>query len=147
MITLGKFLSLPAGERYLLFSALFHLVTIRVGLWLLPLQQLLKRLPKMAAARDEARASKMLPAERIAWAICVVSRYLPGTRNCLVQALAVQAMLAHRGYSSHLRIGVAKDEEGRFKAHAWVECEGKIVIGGAGVSQYTAFPPLEVQLQ
>jgi hypothetical protein len=56
-------------------------------------------------------------------------------------------MLARRGYPAHLRIGVAKDEGGRLKAHAWVECEGNIVIGSRGVSQYTAFPYLELQGQ
>ena len=152
MKQLVRFLNLTAGERRLLVSALFHLVAIRIGLWVLPLQQLVKRLETLKVSKTLRQAQgrhfrvwNPPPAERIAWAVRVVSRYLPGTRNCLVQSLAAQTMLARRGYSSHLRIGVAKDEEGRLKAHAWVECDGKIVIGGAGASQYTALPHLEVQ--
>ena len=114
-------------------------------MWRIPLRVLLRRLHKMAVERDCLSDSNPLPPERIAWAIRVVSRYLPGTMNCLVQALAAQTMLARWGYASHLRIGVAKDEGGQLKAHAWVECEGKIVIGGVGMSQYTALPYLEVQ--
>ena len=51
-------------------------------------------------------------------------------------------MLARRCYASQLQIGVAR-EEGEFKAHAWVECEGQIIIGAAGVAQYIPFPNLE----
>lgn len=86
-----------------------------------------------------------MPPERIPWAIRVASRYVPRGSNCLVQAVATQAMLARRGRSAQIRIGAAKDNDTQFKAHAWVECEGRIVIGGAGVSQYTPFPPLEIQ--
>ena len=143
MKQLARFLNLTAGERRLLVSALFHLVAIRIGLWVLPLQQLVKRLETLKVSKTFRVWNP--PAERIAWAIRVVSRYLPGTRNCLVQSLAAQAMLARRGYPARLRIGVAKDEGGRLKAHAWVECEGNIVIGSRGVSQYTALPYLEVQ--
>ena len=140
-----KFLSLTADERRLLVSALFRLVVVRVGMWRIPLRVLLRRLHKMAVERDRLSESNPLPPERIVWAIRVVSRYLPGTMNCLVQALAAQSMLARRGHLARVRIGVAKDEGGQLKAHAWVECEGKIVIGGVGMSQYTALPYLEVQ--
>lgn len=138
-----KFWNLPAMERRLLVSALFCLAAIRIGLWVLPLQQLLKRLETLKVSKT-FRVWDPPPAERIAWAIRVAGRYLPGGGNCLVQSLAAQTMLARRGYPARLRIGVAKDEGGRLKAHAWVECEGNIVIGSRGMSQYTPFPYLEV---
>ena len=141
----AKFSNLTGSERCLLVSALFRLVAVRVGMWVIPFRVLLRCLHKMAVERDRLRGNNPLPPERIAWAIRVVSRYLPGTMNCLVQALATQSMLARRGHPARVRIGVAKDEGGQLKAHAWVECEGKIVIGGVGVPQYTALPYLEVQ--
>lgn len=139
-----KFWNLPAMERRLLISALFCLAAIRIGLWMLPLQQLLKRLETLKVSKTCRVLDSPSPA-RIAWAVRIVGRYLPGGGNCLVQSLAVQAMLGRRGYLAHLRIGVAKDEGGRLKAHAWVECEGNIVIGSRGASQYTPFPYLEIQ--
>ena len=145
MKQLVKFSNLTSSERRLLVSALFRLVAIRVGMWVIPLRVLLRRLHKMAVERDRLSESNPLPPERIVWAIRVVSRYLQGTMNCLVQAFATQSMLARRGHPARVRIGVAKDECGQLKAHAWVECEGKIVIGGVGMSQYTALPYLEVQ--
>lgn len=143
MRQLRRFLSLIAGERRLLVSAIIWLVSIRLALVVLPFRTLL-RLTKLSSQRDRWGGSDGLPPERIAWAIQAVSRYLPGMRNCLVQALATQVMLARRCHPSRLRIGVAKDEGGRLKAHSWVECEGTIVFGGAGVSQYTPLPLLEI---
>ena len=136
-----KLLKLNANERGLVISALLHLAAIRIGLWALPLQGMLRRLETLKVSKTR----RGLEPERIVWAIRAVSRYLPGTRNCLVQSLAAQAMLARRGYPARLCIGVAKDEGGQLKAHAWVECEGNIVIGSRGVSQYTPFPYLEFQ--
>ena len=107
MKQLAKFLNLAAGERRLLVSALFCLVAIKIGLWTLSLQQLVERLETLKVSKN-VRVRNPQPAERIAWAVRAASRYLPGTGNCLVQSLAAQAMLARRGYSSHLRIGVAK---------------------------------------
>lgn len=80
---------------------------------------------------------------KLAWAIHVVSGRLPGSANCLVRSLAAQAMLARGGYLSCVRIGVARPDSERFKAHAWLECDGKIIIGGEGTSQYTPLPNLQ----
>ena len=143
MNKLRKFINLTAGERRLLVSAVVYLVGIRLGHMVLPLRTLL-RLTKRASERNHSGSNEGLPPERIAWAVQAVSRYLPGMGNCLTQAIAAQVMLARRNYPAHLHIGVAKDEGGRLKAHAWVECEGKIVFGGAGVSQYTPLPRLEI---
>jgi hypothetical protein len=53
-------------------------------------------------------------------------------------------MLARRNYPAQLCIGVAKDEAGRLKAHAWVDFEGKVIIGKVGASEYVPLPPLEI---
>jgi hypothetical protein len=70
------------------------------------------------------------------------SRMLRGERVCLVRALAARWMLAALGHPSELRIGVAKAPGGKFSAHAWLESEGEIVIGGAEAESFTALPPL-----
>lgn len=142
MRQLVKFWRLPGEQRRLLVSALLCLVAVKVGLRVIPLPVILRRLETLKVSKT-FRAWDPLPPEQAAWAIRAVSRYLPGTRNCLVQSLAAQAMLARQGGASQLRIGVAKDDGGQFKAHAWVECDGEIIIGAEGVSQYTALPPLE----
>lgn len=79
---------------------------------------------------------------RIAASVRRVSRYVPAA-SCLTQALATEFLLARRGQISSLLIGVTKTEEGEFKAHAWLESDGKIIIGGVqGSRRYTVLQPL-----
>ena len=143
MKRLNQFINLSRIERGLLLSALFHLIAIRIGLWTLSLEELVKHVQTLTVS-ETFRISRP---EKIAWAVRVVGRYVPGGSNCLAQALTLQSMLARAGYPSQLRIGVAKDMDGRFTAHAWVEFEGKIMIGKEGVSRLTVLPPLELQRQ
>jgi len=72
--------------------------------------------------------NKPLSAEQIAWAVGVASRYVPAA-NCLTQALAATRMLERAGYDASLQIGVSRSESGPLDAHAWVDCEGRTVIG------------------
>ena len=67
--------------------------------------------------------------ERVAWAVRAASRVVPGASNCLVRALAPQAMIGRYGYSSELRIGARKSAQGGLAAHAWLESAGTVVIG------------------
>jgi hypothetical protein len=81
--------------------------------------------------------------ERIAWAVRVARRYVPAA-TCLSQALAVRTLFRRQGYPAQLRIGVTKGERGQLEAHAWVESEGKIVIGGSqDLARYTPLPSLQ----
>jgi len=134
---LARLLKLTTAEYRLLVSALFWLIACRIGLWVLSLQRIFAHLETFQTF-DVSKTAYVLP-ERIAWAVRTVGRHLPGFRNCLVQSLAAQIMLMRRGYASQIRIGAARDN-GEFKAHAWVECQGQIVLGAAGTSQNTPFP-------
>jgi len=75
--------------------------------------------------------------DMIAWAVTRASQYFPGANTCLVQALAAQILLSRRGIPARLRLGVFKDDGDDLKAHAWVETNGIIVIGGEEIEQYT----------
>jgi hypothetical protein len=48
-------------------------------------------------------------------------------------------MLGRHGHQSILRIGIARSQSGEFQAHAWVESNGMVVIGGseASVKRFT----------
>ena len=78
------------------------------------------------------------PVERIAWAVRAAGEYFPGGGNCLVRALATQALLTRYGYAAQLRIGVRKADDGGLAAHAWLEAGGAVVIGDFAVGEYTA---------
>ena len=59
----------------------------------------------------------------------VAADYLPGEYKCLPRAYAAHVLLAHHGHGSEVRVGVARDPQGKVEAHAWVECQGKTVLG------------------
>jgi hypothetical protein len=136
---LVKVWRLPAGEQRLLFQALLALLVARLALWI----STLKKIQSFKLLKVSGTLRGSIPPEKIVWAIGALGRRLPGLRNCLVQALAGQMLLARYGQASQLRIGVARFADGQFKAHAWVEVAGRILIGGGGVSQFTVFPSLE----
>jgi hypothetical protein len=137
MTKLRKFLHLSPKERRLLVKALLVLVAVRLALWLLrfPTQKrLLSRLNQAPLRLTGGEASS----DQIAWAVSAASLYVPRA-TCLTQALAAQVLLNGAGVPARLRIGVARDGEGRFQAHAWVEHGGKVVIGGCDLASYTPF--------
>jgi hypothetical protein len=131
-----RFLCLPARDHHLLVRSAFLLGGIRLGLWLLPFERLRRVLAR--AARWGCRAS----ADRVVWAVSVASRYVP-MATCLAQALATQVLLGGANHPASVRIGVARGEEGRLRAHAWVESEGRVLIGSLeDLAHYVPMPPL-----
>lgn len=73
--------------------------------------------------------------QRVTWAVRSAAAHLPITLLCLPQALATKYLLRNTA-STDLHIGVAATEEGAFIAHAWVEREGKIIIGESTDGRY-----------
>ena len=81
--------------------------------------------------------------EKIVWGIKLMSPYIPAA-SCLTQALTAQMLMRRLGHPACLRIGVVKQGERDLKAHAWVESQGRIVIGKlADLSRYTVLSSVE----
>ncbi len=59
-----------------------------------------------------------------------LARFVPAA-TCLTQALGVYILLTRAGYRPQLQVGVARDARGQFAAHAWVELERRVIIGGS----------------
>ena len=131
--------SRPAGRRTaLLGSAVFRLAVASAGLRLLSF----RRMQAFVNARPARQQRKRrYPPDELAQALERGSRFVPGS-TCLVQALAGQWLLQREGYAPQLRIGVSKAEG--FEAHAWLELDGNVILGGPEESaRFTPFPPAE----
>ena len=100
-----------------------------MALWLLPFRAVRYFIARFARQPD-FRRKQHVSTERVTWAVKTASSYAP-LANCLPQALVTCVMLARRGHLAKLRIGVTRSTGGLFQAHAWVESEGRVVIGGA----------------
>jgi len=129
-----KFWKLQPADRRLLVNAFLAIAAARVRLALLPFRAGKGYLRSRKAGSAEA----WIP-DRIAWAVDVASRNL-GNATCLARALAAHGMLASRGFSSCVSIGVAAGEESGPRkgliAHAWLEFGGRILLGGPDVGRY-----------
>jgi len=145
MKRLHKFLTLTPSDRVLLINALLLLGAIRLGLKLLPFQTLRRLLARIAQSIKTLQEAEKASVDKVAWAVMVASHYIPGAR-CLAQALATQVLLERRGYPTQLRIGFTRDKGGQMSAHAWIESEGRVAIGGAGnMACYIPVPLHEVE--
>jgi len=143
MARLHKLFRISSAECSLLIKAAFTVVVIRAGLWVLPFRTLRRIQAKVTRQSASREAADLISADRIVWSVEVASRYVPRA-TCLTQALACQVLLARQSCPSHLTIGVAKSQQGKLEAHAWLESQGHIVIGGLqDVSRFTPLPPLD----
>jgi hypothetical protein len=143
MKRLRSFLRLPINDQRLLVKAALLLEAIKLVMRLVPFQVLRRLVDRAARAPMGMKRVDSASAERVAWAVQAASRHMVGEKTCLTQALAAQTLLTRRGYPALLRIGVVKNEGRVFQAHAWVECEGKVVIGGHELERYTPLATLE----
>jgi hypothetical protein len=135
MRRLKRFARLSSAERRLLYRAWLTVAAVRTGLWLLPLD-LVRRM------KLHARQNPRCAADRIIWSVITAARYFPHA-TCLTQAIAAQALLSRSGHVSRIEIGVTKDRTSRFEAHAWLVCNGRIVLGGRESIRYTPLLALE----
>ncbi|MDJ0797076.1 MAG: lasso peptide biosynthesis B2 protein [Calothrix sp. MO_167.B12] len=144
MKRLHKFWSLGSQVRRLLLNAFVLLALVRLGLWLLPFATLQQIITKIRQANPKQEQVQQISIEQIIWAVNVSSYYMPGGVKCLARALTTQVLMSRHGYLPELRIGVAKVEGGQLEAHAWVESQGRVVIGNlTDLSRFTPLPSLE----
>lgn len=130
----------PPADLAMLGAALVLVGAVRLGLRVVSFSRLRALLAYLGRPTRDA-APDFAP--RAIWAVERASRLLLPRRPCLTQALALQLLFRRRRLPAVLRIGVAKDEQGALRAHAWLESAGRIVIGGAAsAQQYHALPPL-----
>jgi Transglutaminase-like superfamily len=136
---------LSSGAGRLLIQSAVLLPLTRLALFVIPFHKILNLSGGLSSTVSSRRQAETGAVQQVQWAVVRASRYIPGTRHCLTQALVVKSLLARRGQSAHVRIGVAKDTEGRLKAHAWVESNGSAIFGvpAAGLEEYQRLPHLD----
>lgn len=108
-------------------------ILYRIGLWTLPYRWTGKWTSDHASVDVAARDTEIV--SEIIRSVAFASRYVP-CASCLTQALAARKLLRRYGQNADLKIGVAK-VNGNFEAHAWLEMDGRIVLGKqSGHSRY-----------
>lgn len=145
MARIRNFLRPPMLRRSFFLKVWLLVWGIRLGLWVLPFRNMRKIVQKLAQSPNAPPTPRWPVPKQICWTVTVTSRYVPQA-SCLTQAMTAQILLRRYGHPATLRIGVTRGGKGDFQAHAWVESNGAVVIGGTEaelVKKYVMLPALK----
>ena len=120
---LGKFFSYSFAEQVSIVKAFWIVLMVRIALKLLSFQQF-RQLYASILQPPSVIDVPDVRIERYVWAIERVSGSLGAV--CLPQALALKYFL-RKDKKTEIVIGI--DKKSNFSAHAWVEKNGRILIG------------------
>lgn len=128
-------------DRTLLVEAALLLPAVLLVQTLLPFRRwralLTRPIPGTSPLSDSPSPSA------IAHAIDRARRHVPGRFRCLPVAYSAHLLLHRHGYGSYIHVGVAKNAQGKVEAHAWVECDGRILVGDLpDLDRFTILPGL-----
>jgi Transglutaminase-like superfamily len=132
-----RFVRLAPADRRLLLETALWLAASQLALFLFSFGTVLE-LQAIALRRPRgSRIDRQTPTDRVVWAMDLVGKCLPATKNCLTRALAAQVLLTRWSHPVQFQIGVAKDPDDNLQAHAWLKTGGEVVIGRSGVEAFT----------
>lgn len=121
-----RYLMLSAREKKLLREAFLLIWGMKIAMRFIPFN----RICRIAERSGSGTQPDTGAVERLPWAIEASGRYVPRA-TCLVRALAGQALFSRYGQRTDLRLGVRKKEKQKdIVAHAWLEYQGRVMIGG-----------------
>ncbi len=135
MERLRKLSRLTWAERLCLGQAWGLLWALDIALLVVPFRSVLNFLQQVPPSTIRLPLAAETDAPRLAWLVECAAVAGPAGGPCLRQSLALLYMLRRRGQETHLRIGVMR-EGGLFKAHAWLDWNGQVLLGQSGFEQY-----------
>ena len=130
MDTLTRFLRIPWAEKWLQINVIFTLGVIKLGLLLIPFRYLYHLAARFSRPKSVRGTPDTIPLEEIITVIHRASQRFLGANSCFPQALTGKVLLERHGYPVQIRLGVRQAEQGKLIAHAWVEKDGKVILGG-----------------
>lgn len=137
---LKKLKQRPGEDLWLVFSAFCRLGLLRAAILLLPFRWISRTLGLMPTELTQDPLGTQDPRiDQVAWAINAASVRTPWQNTCLTRALCGAAMLGKRGIPSTLYLGVAKEKAigTPTRAHAWLDCGGRTILGKDELGQFT----------
>lgn len=121
-----KFLALPPFEKVFLLIAYYHLVLWRIRLVFNSFSSLLDKCRTSPLAKIPS--SQLMPISSLVRLLNTANALVPGS-TCLSKAFAAHILLKKNGYLTELHIGVIRNFDNLFQAHAWLSFQGEVLIG------------------
>ena len=116
-------------ERALFLRAAVSLAVCRLSLKVLSFdstRRLLRLISWPRSSQEQTDGDALI---NVQWAVRAAGRRLPWAVTCLTKAICTQALSDRFGEPTSLKLGVARDDVGELKAHAWVESRGRVISG------------------
>lgn len=138
MKSLRKLRALSSPQRTILLEAALLLMLVRLCL---PFGGLLRTLRFLRRAEPLLARPQGLSAQQISGMVMCAARRCPFGSTCLTRALTANLLLVSSGLESRLCIGAGRNEQGNFEAHAWLESNRQVILGGTeeDVSRFRKF--------
>lgn len=138
MKLLDKFLNLPQNKQFLLIKACIFVYVVRFILFIFPIKVVLQYLSYFTKKTHKLNKNNRLSEELILWAIETVSKFILSTNTCIIKSITAQILLTQHGYKSSLYLGIAKDKVNQkdLQSHAWLESNGKVIVGENMANNY-----------
>lgn len=146
--TLKRFRDRTPDERRAVARAAVLIAALQAALSVLPFKRVMRGVDRVARPRtvpgSRAVESSQFDRDLAVWAVEAAGRRLLSRNPCLPKALAVLILFRRAGEDAALHLGVAREAGGPVQAHAWIESEGEVVIGGdVPIEDYTRLPGLD----
>ena len=132
-----KFLRYPLHLKILIVRVLFLAFYYK---WLIGKKAFRDICHQLGTRREETSSEPYSGNDRerilaVSRAIKIVCPRLHFKNECLVEAFVAKRLLLHEKMTVYM--GVAKNKDGRMRAHAWTRCGDIYVTGAEGREQFT----------
>ena len=133
---LVTFIRLKREEQIFFLQSFYWLWYFRVRLHHMSFPLLIQQAESKSHRFLSKSKTTELTVNKLVWFFNRASDFVPGA-TCLVRSLAGKAVFSLYGYEPKLVIGVRKDSSNDLRSHAWLECDGQILVGNEGdIDQY-----------
>jgi transglutaminase superfamily protein len=119
-----------AGRARLAAEIVWSYGRVRLSLRRRPLPEVVSGL--RTRPEGTSRQAGALDGPRLARAVARTLEALPIDSRCLMRSLVLLRLLARRGMTGRLVVGVAPPARDHLDAHAWVEVAGEPLLAPAG---------------
>ena len=140
MPKLRTFLALDSADRLATFEAMAALLYAKALVAGVASGRWHERFASVGAPRTGTpQGAELEVTRRTRFAIARALRNVPGSPNCLPQALAARSMLQRRGIEADLFIGTRLDGASENRFHAWLKVGDEWVTGLCDETEYALF--------
>lgn len=125
-----KYYKIPFHQKLVIIKTYLLMGFVRFLILFIPFKRVASIMGKpMSESPEEVEPSMLITAKKIAWYVKKLSQYTFWESKCLVQALTTLILLKRRKIPCTLYLGMAKDENNKISAHAWLRCGNEVVTG------------------